>query len=486
MFDKLKQLSKDTAIYGVSTIVGRFLNFLLIPFYTNIFLPEEYGIITNIYAFIAILNIVFIYGMDSAYLKFAKESELGNEKDIFSTPYYAVLIFSLFFCLVIILFKAQIGNSLAVTQNYNYLFYFVASILFADAIVVIPFIRLRIERETKKFAIYKVVNILLNVILNLYLILKLKMGIEAVFISNLAASIITFILLTPSIKKSLSLHFSAPIFKRMLKFGLPYLPAGLASVFIQVLDRPIMEHLTDLNTLGIYQANHKLGIFMMLFVSMFQYAWQPFFMQESKNEDAKKIFSKVLTYFTLVGSVILIVLSLFIDNIIRLQIFGKTLIGPLYWSGIDIVPVILFAYLFNGLYVVFTAGIYIKEKSIYVPLITGIGAAVNIVSNFILIPIMGMMGAAISVLASYFVMSSGLYIVTQKFYKISYEKKKIALIFFFIILTGTIYYLLLYNNQLFLIYKFLLLILFLASVSFFIIDKEEIKFLINKIKSRKN
>jgi O-antigen/teichoic acid export membrane protein len=209
-------------------------------------------------------------------------------------------------------------------------------------------------------------------------------------------------------------------------------------------------------------------------------------MQESKNEDAKKIFSKVLTYFTLVGSIILIVLTLFMDNIVRFEIFGKTLIGSLYWSGVHIVPVILFAYLFNGLYVVFTAGIYIKEKSIYVPLITGVGAAVNIVSNFILIPIMGMMGAAISVLASYFVMSSGLYLVTQKFYKISYERRKIALIFLFIILTGSIYYLLLYNNQLFLIYKFLLLILFLASVLFFIIDKEEIKFLINKFKVRKN
>src|SRR3970040_1786463 len=124
----LKQLSKDTAVYGVSTIVGRFLNFLLVPFYTNIFLPEEYGIITNVYAFIAILNIVFIYGMDSAYLRFAKDEELGNEKDIFSTPYYAFLIISLIFCSIIILFKVHIGNSLAVPGNYNYLFLMVASI----------------------------------------------------------------------------------------------------------------------------------------------------------------------------------------------------------------------------------------------------------------------------------------------------------------------------------------------------------------------
>jgi O-antigen/teichoic acid export membrane protein len=478
--EALKQLSKDTAVYGVSTIVGRFLNFLLVPFYTNIFLPEEYGIITNIYAFIAILNIIFIYGMDAAYIRFAKNEEIGNEKDIFSTPYFAVLIFSLIFSLIIIWLKVPLGESFAVPDNYNYLFLFVASILFTDAIAVIPFIRLRIERRSKKFAAFKIINIVINVSLNLYLILKLKMGIEAVFISNLVASVITFFLLTPSILKLLNFSFSSSIFKRMLKFGLPYLPAGLGSILIQVIDRPIMEHLTDLNTLGIYQANHKLGIFMMLFVSMFQYAWQPFFMQESKSEDAKKIFSRVLTYFTLVASIILIVLSLFIDNIIRFEIFGKTIIGQDYWSGVTVVPVILFAYMFNGLYVVFTAGIYIKEKSIYVPLITGAGAVVNIISNFILIPVLGMMGAALSVLASYIVMAAGLYFVTQKFYKINYEKKKIAIIFLLILLFGAIYYFLYYNIEIILIYKFLMLILFLASILFFVIDKKEIEFIKNK------
>jgi O-antigen/teichoic acid export membrane protein len=306
------------------------------------------------------------------------------------------------------------------------------------------------------------------------------MGIEAVFISNLAASLFTFLLLIPSLLKLLNFSFSFSIFKRMLKFGLPYLPAGLGSVLIQVIDRPIMEHLTDLTTLGIYQANHKLGIFMMLFVSMFQYAWQPFFMQEAKSEEAKKIFSKVLTYFTFAASIILIILTLFIDNIIRLEIFGRTIIGPDYWSGVVVVPVILFAYIFNGMYVVFTAGVYIKEKSIYVPLITGAGAVVNIISNFILIPVLGMMGAALSVLASYIVMASGLYFVTQKFYNVDYENKKIAIIFFFILFFGSVYYFLYYNNELILIYKFIILILFLISISFFVLDKKEINFIKNK------
>lgn len=484
MIEKIKELSKDTVIYGVSTMVGRFLNFILVPFYTNIFIPSDYGIITNVYAFIAIMNIIFIYGMDAAYLRFSKEKELGEEKDIFSTSYYSVLILAFVFCLFILLLKSEIGSGLAVPADYSYLLILVAAILFSDSIAVLPFIKLRIERKAKKFALFKIINISINVLLNLVLILKYKMGIEAVFISNLVASGVTFLLLIPSIVNSLKFSFSKTIFKRMLKFGLPYLPAGLASMIIQVIDRPIMEHLTDLKTLGIYQANYKLGIFMMLFVSMFQYAWQPFFMQESGSSDAKKVFSKVLTYFTLAGAVILVLLSLFIDNIVKLEIFGRTIIGSAYWSGLNIVPVVLLAYLFNGLYVVFTAGIYIKEKSIYVPVITGISAVINIVINFILIPIMGIMGAALATLASYFVMSVGLYLVTQKFYKIQYETKKISLIFSVLIITGIIYYVLFSSGQLLLIYKFLILILFLASILFFVLSKEERNFLTGKFVKR--
>jgi O-antigen/teichoic acid export membrane protein len=440
MFEKLKQLTKDTAIYGVSTIVGRFLTFLLVPFYTNIFLPNEYGVITNIYAFIALMNIIFIYGMDASYLKFAKETELGTEKEIFSTSYMAVLLFSLLLSIFITGLNTSISVVLAVPADYFYLLYMVAVILFMDALAVLPFIKLRLERKAKKFALLKIINISINVLLNLVLIFKFKMGIEAVFISNLAASVLTFLLVLPSIIKSLELSFSKTILKRMLKFGLPYLPAGLAATVIQVIDRPIMEHLTDLKTLGIYQANYKLGIFMMLFVSMFQFAWQPFFMQESKDAEAKKVFAKVLTYFTLAGSIILITLSLFINDIVKIEFFGKTLIGSAYWDGLNIVPVVLLAYLFYGMYVVFTAGIYIKEKSIYVPVITGIAASVNIAGNILLIPLIGIMGGAVSHLISYIIMAASLYFVTQKFYRIEYEHKKIIVMFLLIILFGAAYY----------------------------------------------
>jgi O-antigen/teichoic acid export membrane protein len=482
MFDKLKQLTKDTAVYGISTMLGRFLNFLLVPFYTHVFIPEEYGIVTNIYAFIALMNIVYIYGMDAAYLKFASLKEIGDDKDNFSTPFLSVLFSSIVLSVMILLFRNSINATFSISSEYSHLIFYIILILLVDSLVVIPFIKLRLERKAKTFALYKILNIFINVILNLYLILNLKLGVEAVFISNLAASLFSLVLLLPSIVNNFKFSFHKILFIKLLKFGLPYFPAGLGVMLIQVIDRPIMEHLTDLKTVGIYQANHKLGIFMMLFVNMFQYAWQPFFMQESKEENAKELFSKVLTYFTLSGSFILIILSLFISDIVKLNIFGRYIIAPPYWGGLYIVPVVLLGYLFNGMYVVFTAGIYIKEKSIFVPVITGIGALVSIALNFFLIPLIGMIGAAFAALFSYLSMAFGYYIVTQKFYKIDYEKEKIFKIFLLMAAAGSVYYYLMVNEQLFFIYKILLLIIFTLFIYFFVIDKNEIEFIKRRMK----
>ncbi|HAB52899.1 MAG: hypothetical protein A2315_11170 [Ignavibacteria bacterium RIFOXYB2_FULL_35_12] len=488
MFDKIKQLTKDTAIYGVSTIVGRFLTFLLVPFYTNIFPPDEYGIVANLYIFIAILNIIYIFGMDAAYLKFASNKSIASEKDNFSTPYLAVMFVSLFLSLFIILIKGSIISLFEVPAGYAYLIYYTSLILFIDALCVIPFIRLRIERKAKKFATFKIINILTNVFFNILLVLYFKWGIEAVFISNLIASLLTLIIFTPEIIKNLKPVINISLLLRLIKFGLPYLPAGLGSMLIQGIDRPILTNLTDLSTVGIYNANHKLGIFMMLFVNMFQYAWQPFFLQQAEEKDAKKIFSKVLTYFTFAASLILVLISLFIDDIVKINFFGITLIGPAYWSGLLIVPVVLLGYLFNGIYVVFTAGIYIKEKSIYVPLITGLGAVVSIALNFLLIPILGIMGSALAALASYMVMALGLYLITQKFYKIEYELNKIVSLFLIILFTSILYYWLQSIEVLNVFYKFIILIFFALISSTIVFNKNELLILknrfLNKILSR--
>ncbi len=485
MLDKLKQLTKDTAIYGISTMAARFITFLLVPFYTNIFNPDEYGIITNLYAFIGLMNIIYIYGMDAAYMKFAASKENGEQGDIFSTPFISVAMVGLVLGVIILFMYKKISLLLGIPDNFQYLILFLPLILLIDALAVIPFIKLRLERKAKKFGLFKILNIIITVLMNVVLIFLLHWDIEAVLLSNLIASIVSLLLVFPSIRRSFHFSFNFHLMKRLLKFGLPYLPAGLASMIIQVIDRPIMENLTNLTTLGIYQANYKLGIFMMLFVNMFQYAWQPFFLQEAKSENAKELFAKVLTYFTIASSTMLVIVSLFIDNIVKFNFFGYSLIGSAYWVGLDIVPVVLFAYLFNGLYVIFTAGIFIKEKSIYVPIITGAGALVNILTNFILIPIMGIMGAALATLASYFVMAVGLYFVNQKIYKIAYENWKMIKIFILIGVIGFSYYHFLYRNELTIFIKIILLISFLIALFTFIIDKNEMRFIKSKLESIK-
>ncbi|MCB0742595.1 MAG: polysaccharide biosynthesis C-terminal domain-containing protein, partial [Ignavibacteriae bacterium] len=293
-------------------------------------------------------------------------------------------------------------------------------------------------------------------------------GIEAIFISNLAASAFSFVVLIPTIISNLDFSIDKSYLKKMLFFGITYLPASVASMIVQVVDVPIIRGLTDESTLGIYRANYKLGIFMMLFVSMFHYAWQPFFLTNAKAENAKKIFSKVLSLFLIFASFMWVVLSLFIEDIARFQFLpGRSLIGKDYLVGIHIVPIILLAYIFHGLYINFIAGIYLEEKTKYLPVITGVGALLNIVSNFILVPQIGILGGAISTLLSYIVMAIGIFIVSQRFYKIDYEFDLILKVMFVIVLISTIFYYFTFTSGLTFSIKLILLAIFV--ILFFVL-----------------
>lgn len=435
MKSDLKQLGKETAIYGISTILSRFLNFLLVPFFTNIFTQAEYGIITNVYAYIAFLNIIYLYGMDSAYLKFAASRESGSEKETFSTAFNSVFITSLLLSIVLIILNEPLSYLFGISKEQKEIVLFVSGILFFDSISNVIFARLRFHNKALKFAGLKTLNIIFNVSMNVYLIYFLKFRAEGVFIANFSASLLTFIFLFPDLLKVYSLSINKNLLNDLLKFGLPFVPAGFAAIITQVIDRPIMLALTDASTVGIYQANYKLGIFMMLYVSMFQYAWQPFYLKKSTQENAKELFAKVFTFFTLFGSLIFLVLSIFIDDIIKIKIFGFYLIGKDFWSGLHIVPVVLMGYLFNGFYFNFVAGLQIEKKTKYMPLVSSLGAIVNIVANFLLIPLMGMLGAAYATLLAYFSMAVYQYFLSQKFYKIDYEWDKVlklGIILFFV------------------------------------------------------
>jgi len=327
-----------------------------------------------------------------------------------------------------------------------------------------------------KFSLIKLGNIILNLSLNFILVLKFKMGIEAILIANLAASALSLLLLMPEILANFVMKIDNHYLRLMLKFAIPYLPASLAATIVQVIDRPVVLALTNQETLGIYQANYKLGIFMMLIVQMFQFAWQPFFLNNSKEKNAKEIFSKVLTLFIIAASFVWIIVSLFVDDFARIEFAaGKSIIGKEFLSGIIIVPVILLAYMFNGIYYNFQAGIYIEEKTKYFPYVTGAGAVVNVVVNILLIPVLGIMGAALATLASYMIMAGGLFYFSQKFYKIKYEYDKIIKVLVLVFSVCAVYYLIHFQIGLNILYKIILLLVFITSLFVLrVIDKSEL------------
>lgn len=374
--------------------------------------------------------------MDSAYLKFSSSKELGEESEVFSTAFNSVLITSLFYSCIISLLKNPLMHLFSIEEINGFVIYLVSGILFFDAISNIVFSRLRFHNRAFKFALIKSLNIIVNVFLNVYLIYFKHLGPAGVFYANLGASIITLFFLIPDLFKGYKPRLDRSIFSGLLKFGLPFVPAGFASIITQVIDRPILLALTDASTVGVYQANYKLGIFMMLFVSMFQYAWQPFYLKQAQLPGAKEIFSKIFTYFTGITFFLFLILALFIEDIVKIKIFGFYLIGKNFWVGLYIVPIVLLGYVFNGWYVNFLAGIQIEKKTQYMPLVSGLGALVNIAANLLLIPLMGMLGAAYATLFAYASMAIYQYFLSQRFYKISYEWRKI----FLLCLTLTIVY----------------------------------------------
>jgi O-antigen/teichoic acid export membrane protein len=466
MIENIKRLGKDTAIYGTSTIIGRLLSFLLIPFYTNVLKPEEYGITAYVYSLIAFLNVIYNYGMESAYFKYSSTLEIGNKRQNFSTPFISVFCSSFLFSIAIVFLSEPLAKLISIPADYNRIIYYSALILCLDAIAIIPFAHLRQNNNAKRFAFIKTLNIVINVVLNIILLVKFKLGVEGIFISGLVASFVTVVFLLPTIFRNFELNFSKSLYKALLKFGLPSLPAGFAAMMLQVIDRPILRALTNDASVGIYQANYRLGIFMMLVVSMFDYAWKPFFFATAKEPNAKEIFSQVTTYFYLLMTVVFLVISLFIEDIVKIQVLNRYIIHPNYWIGLNIVPVVLAAYLLNGLALTFSAGIYIEKKTLFLPITTIISAVTNVVVNLLLIPKMGIMGAAIATLLSYFVMVVSTFYFSQRIYPVQYELSRIFVItvsivlcfIFFKILSGVIVTLIL---------KFLTVLLFFGFIYIF-------------------
>lgn len=422
MRDKIKRLGTETAVYGVSTILGRFLTFLLTPVYTHFLSTSDLGVVATVYAYIAFFNVIYAYGMEGAFMKYVSTLEVGTKKLNFTLPLVAVTFTSTIFTGIILVFSAPLGTLAGVPGEHLSIISMSGWILLLDSVAVIPFASLRMERKAGSFVRIRLAGIVLNVLMNILLVTRLGMGVEGIFISGIASSAFVLLLLLPHVLRNLSFGWVPSLLPALLRFGLPSLPAGLASMMIQVVDRPILKALAGDATVGIYQANYRLGIFMMLLVSMFDFAWRPFFLTHARDEDARPLFARVFTYFCLIGATVFVFLTLFLPDIVTAPIlWGRSIIAEPYWPGLGVVPPVLLGYLFLGVYNNFLAGVYIEKKTRILPVITIGGALVNIGANYLLIPRMGMMGAAVATLLAYCIMAAWLFARVRQFYPVPYE-----------------------------------------------------------------
>ncbi len=434
----IKSLAGQTVVYGMGTIVPRLLNYFLVPVYTRIFQDQAtYGQITEIYAYVAFLLVLLTYGMETAFFRFAQKHQPSQ---VFNNATSSILITTGVFVFISSLFYPDFAKWLHYEGNSSYIL-LLALIVAFDAVAAIPFAMLRKQNKARKFAIVRLVNVIFTLFLNFITIIwfpeyfeklgKALLGPETglvvwVFISNLFASALSLVMLSETFK-NFRFALSKQILGPMLRYAWPILIIGLAGMVNEMLDKILLKYLIQpenrpMAQLGIYGANYKLGVLMTLFIQMFRYAAEPFFFAEAEKKNAPQLFARVMNYFVISGLIIFLGVSLFID------VF-KYFIGPAYREGLHIVPIILLANLFNGIYYNLAVWYKLTDRTASGALIALGGAAITIALNFLLIPPFGYYGAAWAHLIVYLLMMLASYLWGQKVYFIPYNSSRIFLYF---------------------------------------------------------
>jgi O-antigen/teichoic acid export membrane protein len=435
----LKKLAGETAVYGLSSIVGRLLNYLLVPLYTTVLAVEEYGVSTEFYAYASLIAILFSYGMETAFFRYYQKYE--EKEKIFSTATISLLISSVVGVLLLFLLIKPL-SSFTRNEGRETLFYLLGGILAADAISALPFAWLRQHGQAKKFAFLRLLNIGTNIGLNLFFyalcpymikngygffskIYHPEQGIMYMFIANLVSSIVVF----PFFIKEFSLlrfGFDKKLWKEMFFYAFPLIFMGLAGMINETFDRILLKKLIpDLHTaeqqIGIYGANYKLSILITLFIQAFRFAAEPFFFSRLKDKNASKTYAVVMNYFVIVCCTIFLVVLFYLD------IFKHFLRNKTYWEGLSIVPILLLANIFLGVYYNLSIWYKLSNKTKIGAAVAILGAIITLILNYILIPIMGYHGAAWTTLICYFSMCAVSYFLGQKYYPVEYDLKKFGL-----------------------------------------------------------
>lgn len=486
-----KSLAKQTVLYGVPSILGRFLNYLLVPLYTyTLTNSSDYGIISNLYAWVAVGLVILTFGLETGFFRFSKKDQ--DNSAVRNTLFSTICIFSGIFFLSVLLFSNQIAAGLHL-ENYKSLIYYTAIILVFDACSAIPFAQLRFQNRALRFSSLKMINILINIVLNVILFIlipfmqkheiatglykwfHMEHFVNYVFIANVASSTISFILLMISVPE-MRYKFHILQLKPIVSYSFPIFLVGLAGIINQSGDKLLYPFLfEDVNyaqsQLGIYAANFKMGLLMVLFTQAFRYAYEPFIFSQNKDQESKKVNAEVLKYFLFVALLGFLSVTGFID-------LFKKFIGPDYHEGLFIIPIVLMSNLLFGIFFNLSVWYKVTDRTRFGAYLAGIGSVITILGNIIFVPKFGFVASAWSSLVCYSVMVLGSYLLMKKYYPIPYNVGRlvsyivIALLMFYGFQTLNIK-----NEWLKYSYTSLNIIVFIAA--FVILEKINIKKLIH-------
>ena len=413
---KLGRLGSESLVYGLSSIVGRLLSFLLQPYYAHKFDPAQNGVQSVVYSYIPIISIAFYLGMDVAYMRSAASARTRSEVDqrrAFTAPMLAVAAIGAVGCVAAWFAAPTLAPLLKLDLS---AFRYMMLIVYSDALLAVPYAHLRMLNRAKHYAILRLIFVLASVALNIWLIGRLQWGVSGIFLANVVANVVVLALLLREIAKVFSLRevWSAD-WRPLWRYALPIIPAMLAVMLVENGDRIVLNYLPEASALrlygksakdvvGVYSFNYKLGVVMLLVVQMFRMAWTPFALQHASEPKAPQLFSRALTGLTLVCSAVFLAVALFLPVVVRIPAIHNY-VKPGYWAGLPIVPIILLGYILSGVYAVVTTGLYIERRTSALPWISGAGAALNLVICSIAARHSGLIGVAWATPAAYGLMA---------------------------------------------------------------------------------
>ena len=418
----MKSLAKDTAIYGLSSIIGKFLNYLLVPLYTYALArTSDYGIVTNIYAWTALLLVLLTYGMETGFFRFVNREDY-NPKDVYKTAFLTLLSTSTFFAVLVIVFQHPIANVLGYADHSEFIAMMFATVA-VDAFASIPFAYLRYQKQPIRFAVLKLLVVLLNIGFNLlFLVVLGKNDVFYIFLSNILATTIQTLCLLPMTMPKGG-RFDGQVLRDMLRYSLPLLVLGVAGIMNQTLDRILFPYLytgDDAQAqLGIYGACFKVAMVMMMFTQAFRYAYEPFVFAKHKDRQSVEAYADAMKYYIIFSYLIVLGVIFYLD------IF-RYIVASAYWEGLKIVPIVLWTYVFQGVYFNLSFWYKLTDETKWGAYFSLIGLAITLVLQVVGVPRIGYWASCGSSLVCYFVIMLMSYLIGQKKAPIPYDLKRIG------------------------------------------------------------